>query len=168
MKSLIITMMVILITSVVALPGRAQTSKQQKQDEKAEKLKQLISSQNFVFQATYMFPMGGGQIYLTSPYDVTISRDTVTSFLPYFGVAYMSTGYGSNDNGIKFTSTKFDYQVQNLKKGGYRITIKPRDVTNVTQMFLEAYPGGYANLSVISVNRQQIRFEGNVADRPKK
>lgn len=167
MKRLIKILMVILITSVIALPCLAQTAKQQKQDEKAEKLKQLIESRNFVFQATYMSPMGGGQIYLTSPYDVTITRDSVTSFLPYFGVAYMSTGYSSSDNGIKFTSTKFDYQVQNLKKGGYRVIIKPKDVTNLTQMFLEAYPGGYASLSVISVNRQQISFQGNVKERPK-
>lgn len=88
MKSLIRTLMVILITSVIALPGRAQTTKQQKQDEKAEKLRQLIESRNFVFQATYMSPMGGGQIYLTSPYDVTITRDTVTSFALFWCSLY--------------------------------------------------------------------------------
>lgn len=168
MKRLFNILTIVVLAVTMATPAKAQTDKQKKAAKKAQEVKELVESKNFVFQATYMYPMGGGQTFLTSPYDVTIGKDTVTSFLPYFGVAYSSAGYNnSNDNGIKFTSTKFDYKVSDLKKGGYRIYIRPSEVQGNTQMYLEVYPTGDASLSVNNVNRQSIRFQGYVKERPK-
>ncbi|QXV64466.1 DUF4251 domain-containing protein [Mucilaginibacter achroorhodeus] len=168
MKRLLIIFSVVLSALFCITQVNAQTTKPTKKELKAQEVKNLVESKNFVFKATFMYPMGGGQRYLDRIYDLTIAPDTVTSFLPFFGVAYMNTGYTPNDDGgIKFTSTKFDYKVDNLKKGGYRIFIKPNDITNRTQMYLEVYPTGYANLSVVSVNKQSIRYDGIVAERPK-
>jgi hypothetical protein len=167
MKRLFNILAVVVLAMAINSPARAQSDKQNKAAKKAQEVKDLVDSKNFVFQATYMYPMGGGQQYLTSPYDVTVAKDTITSFLPYFGVAYSNAGYNSNDNGIKFTSTKFDYKVSDLKKGGYRINIKPKDVSGNTQMYLEVYSSGDASLSVNNVNRQNIRFQGYIKERPK-
>ncbi|RFZ94181.1 DUF4251 domain-containing protein [Mucilaginibacter conchicola] len=168
MKRLLNILTVVILAITLAAPAHAQTDKQKKAAQKAQEIKALVDSKNFVFQANYMYPMGGGQRFLTSPYDITIAKDTVTSFLPYFGVAYNNAGYNNNnDAGIKFTSTKFDYTVNDLKKGGYRIFIKPNDVPGNVQMYLDVYFNGYANLSINSVNRQSIRFDGVVKDRPK-
>ena len=168
MKTLIKIFLALTISFAAVGPVSAQSQKALKNAKKAAEIKQLIESKDYAFQATYMYPNGGGQRYLTSPYDVTISRDTVESFLPYFGVVYAGAGYGSSsDNGVKFTSTKFNYTSDVKKDGSYRISIKPTDITNTTQMLLDVYPNGNANLSVISLNRERIRYDGYIKERRK-
>ena len=148
--------------------ANAQDQKAQKRAQKAAEIKQLIESKSYAFQATYMYPNGGGQRYLTSPYDVTVSRDTVESYLPYFGVVYSGAGYGSSsDNGVKFTSTKFDYTANTKKDGSYIIAIKPSDTNGGTQLLLDVFPNGNASLSVISINRERIRYDGYIKERKK-
>ena len=113
--------------------------------------------------------MGGGQRYLNVDYyDLEVSKDTVTAFLPYFGVAYSGAGYNnSEDNGIKFTSTKFSYDKAFKKNNSWVITIKPQDTRTTNQLILTVSPNGRADLSVISTNRQRIRFDGIIKPKPK-
>jgi hypothetical protein len=168
MKTLVKIFFGLAITIAAFGPVSAQNQKAQKNAKKAAEIKQLIESPNYAFQATYMYPNGGGQRYLTSTYDVTVSRDTVDSYLPYFGVVYSGAGYGSSsDNGVKFTSTKFNYTADVKKDGSYQISIKPTDTNGTTQMLLDVFPNGNANLSVISINRERIRYDGYIKERKK-
>ena len=168
MKTLVKILFAFLIAVTAINPVSAQSQKAITQAKKAAEIKELIESKNYVFLATYMYPNGGGSRYLTSPYDLTVKPDTVEAFLPYFGVAYSGAGYNSTeDNGIKFTSTKFDYTADLKKDGSYTIFIKPKDTRNAQQLTLQAYPNGSASLTVISINRQQIRFDGNIKEKTK-
>nr|WP_067053962.1 DUF4251 domain-containing protein [Mucilaginibacter sp. L294] len=168
MKTLVKILFALLIV-VTAIPSaNAQSKKAIKQAKKAAEIKELIDAKNYVFQASYMYPSGGGARYLTSAYDLTVAPDTVEAYLPYWGVAYSGVGYNSSeDNGIKFRSTKFDYKTNAKKDGSYNISIKTNDTHNVTQMTLQVYENGNADLTVISMNRQQIRFNGYIKERGK-
>jgi hypothetical protein len=149
-------------------PTTAQTKKQARDAAKTAAVKKQIDSKNFTFQARYMYPMGGGQRYLNTDYDVRVTKDSVIAFLPYFGVAYSGAGYNSNeDNGIKFTSTRFDYQSEQKKNGSWNIVIKPQDSRTTNQLIFNISPNGSTDLSVISTNRQRIRFDGYLKDNPK-
>ena len=122
----------------------------------------LINAQRYRFIAQTAIPMGGATRHLSGgDYDLTVSKDTVIAYLPYFGRAY-SAPIGSGQGGIQFTSTKFDYVVTPTKKGGWDISIKPKDVQDVTQLNLSVSSAGYASLQVTSVNRQSISFNGEV------
>ncbi|MES2266007.1 MAG: DUF4251 domain-containing protein [Bacteroidota bacterium] len=169
MKTLIKILFTLIIAITAIDPAGAQSKKAIQQAKKTAEVKQLINAKDYVFQANYMYPLGGGSRYLTTPYDLTVSPDTVEAFLPYFGVAYSSAGYNNNeDNGIKFKSTKFDYKTSDAKKdGSYIIRIKTNDTRNGTQLILQVFTNGNADLSVISQNRQQIRFSGFVKERAK-
>ena len=127
-----------------------------------EQVKQLLESRNYIFKAEMMNPQGSISRPLTPEYDLTISRDTVVSFLPYFGRAY-SAPINLTEGGIKFTSTKFDY---NLKAKGkkWEATIRPKDTHDVQQIYLEVFDNGYAILQVISNNRQAISFNGYIEE----
>ncbi|MBK0379107.1 DUF4251 domain-containing protein [Mucilaginibacter segetis] len=135
---------------------------QNKKADKTNEIKQLVNSQKYIFKAAYMYPSYGGQKYLSTDYDLYVGRDTVKAYLPYYGVAYFGVGYNTDDNGIKFTSTDFDYTVKDKKKGSWYIVIKPKDIHNTNQLILNISPNGYADLTVISNNRQRIRFDGNI------
>ena len=169
MKTLIKILFALIVAVTAIAPANAQSKKAIQQAKKATEVKQLIDAKDYIFEANYMYPLGGASRYLTSPYDVTVSPDTVEAYLPYFGVAYSGAGYNNNeDNGIKFKSTKFDYtNVPVEKNGSYIIRIKTKDTRNAIQLILQVYTNGNADLSVISPNRQQIRFTGIIKERSK-
>ena len=96
-----------------------------------------------------------------------VTKDSIIAYLPYYGQAYLAPDPGTTEGGIKFTSTNFNYKVNQGKKGGWEIVIKPRDhdITNwrdVQQMVLNISPDGYASLYVLSTNRDPISFQGDI------
>jgi hypothetical protein len=147
-------------TVVLSLCVCSTSLSAQKSGEKAAAIKSALDNQHYTFYAQYAQPRQGTQRYLTPDYTLAVSKDSVVSFLPYFGRAYSGTGYGSGDGGIKFTSTQFDYKVTAGKKGSQYISIKPKDADNVSQVTLDVFPGGNCTVTVISVNRDPISFSG--------
>ena len=145
---------------------QAQNSKDDKKHEQSAEIGKLIQSKNFVFVAQYALPLGGRSVNLTSLYDVKLSGDTITSDLPFYGRAFVAP-INPSDGGIHFTSTKFDYTVNEKKKGGWDITIQPKDTKDVRQMFLSVSENGYASLQVTSNNRQAINYTGYVTAKNK-
>jgi len=141
----------------------AQSSKNDKKDT----VKSMIDSKSYVFKADYVIPMRGTSRSLTSDYDLVVSRDTITAYLPFFGRAY-SAPIDPTQGGIKFTSTDFDYQSKEKKKGGWQVTIEPKDANDVRQLMLEISDNGYASLRITSNNREAISFNGYIKERNQK
>lgn len=137
-----------------------------KKEQKQADIQKLIQSKNFVFVAQYASPLGGRQINLTSIYDVKLSADTIVSELPYYGRAFVAP-INPADGGINFTSTNFTYTVNDKKKGGWEITVLPKDTHDARQMFLTVSAEGYASLQVTSNNRQPIGFTGYITSKSK-
>ena len=160
MKNLKTIFILVLTVSTGLSVATAQTTRKDKKAAKEAAIKTNVESQNYTFEATYVLPQGAGGHQLTSDYDVRVTKDSVISFLPYFGRAYFDVPYGSADNGIKFTSTKFDYKVTQKRKGGWEIIIKPSDVKNIQNLMIDISSDGYATLSVRSFNRDYITFNG--------
>jgi Domain of unknown function (DUF4251) len=104
---------------------------------------------------------------LTSPYDVTISKDTMVSYLPYFGRAYTAP-MGTTESGLNFTSTNYSYTVTPGKKNAWMVSIKPHDYTDVQQYLFTIFDNGSATLNVTSVSRDAISFMGYIKKIEKK
>ena len=96
---------------------------------------------------------------LTSVYDLKVSSDTVVSDLPYYGRAFVAP-IDPAEGGIHFTSTQFTYTIKEKKKGGWDVSIVPKDIHDVREMQLSVSEAGYATLQVTSNNRQLITFTG--------
>ena len=160
MKTLRNIFVLLLIVSAGSIAARAQSSSKDKKAAKLEAIKSNVDTKNYTFIADYVLPQGGSSKQLTSEYDLRITPDSVISFLPYFGRAYFDIPYNPNDGGIKFTSTKFDYKVTEKKKGGWEITINPKDVKDLSRMILDISADGYASLAVTSTNRDFISYNG--------
>ena len=155
----------ILLIIICSLSVSAQTTKADKKAAKAADLKRIVDGKSYVFKVNQAMPMSGQMINLTSSfYDLKLANDTLTAFLPYYGVAY-SAPIDQTEGGIKFTTTKFENKVTFKKNGNIQINLKPKDLgtrppKDVVYMILTVSPGGYASLQVISVNRQSISFTG--------
>ena len=126
-------------------------------------IKNLVDSGEFIFHAQTAMSSSGPTKQLTSEYDVRLSKNAFVSHLPYFGRAY-SAPYGSGDGGFNFTSKDFHYSFKTRKKGGWNITIKPKDVTDVREFLLTVSENGYGTLQAMSNNRQPISFTGYVTE----
>jgi len=131
--------------------------------DKTVAIKDLVDSGQFIFLAQTAMPSSGPTKQLTSEYDVRLSKNTFVSHLPYFGRAY-SAPYGTGDGGFNFTSKDFTYSPKTRKKGGWEITIKPKDVTDVREFLLTVSENGYGTLQVMSNNRRPISFSGYVTE----
>ena len=129
----------------------------------AEATIQMVDDQNYVFIAEYAQPMIGKSIYLSPSYTFEVSKDTIISYLPYFGRAYFSFLH-YNEGGIQFQSKNFDYK-STPQKNGREITINIHDVRRSYQILLNIFANGSATLTAISPDRQIISFNGYVEER---
>ena len=145
---------VITILIVAALP----ISKAACQDD----IKQAIQSDKWIFVAQSANPQGGRTQFLTSRYEFRKSKDTISSYLPYYGRSYSAAGAMTNTNPLDFTSSNFTIEKKEKKKGGWQVTIKFKDVNAVRTMVFELYENGSANLNVTLTDRSPITFLGKV------
>jgi hypothetical protein len=174
MKLLKIFSLAIMIAFAFNINVNAQSKSKDRKAARIAEVKKIVEDQNFVFDANYVNPSrGAGRALTSSDYDLTITKDTIISYLPYFGRAYVAPPYGSSEGGIKFTNTNFSYVLKPGKKDGWSVTIKPKDKNigkwnDVQSMYLSISSEGYASLQVISTNRDAISFNGTIEKRPAK
>ena len=133
------------------------------QDDKEAATKKLVESRRYMFIPQSAMPLSGRVRQLTPDYNLVITKDTLNSYLPYFGRAYQAP-INTTDGGIQFVSTSFEYTTSPRKKSGWDISIKPKDAGDVQQMQLSVSETGYASLQVISTNRQAISFNGYITE----
>ncbi len=144
---------------------RSQTPSQDKKAAKIARIKSMIDSRSYVFQAQRVMPLGGHTRMLTTDYDVEVNPESIVCYLPYFGKAY-SPPIDPSKGGIDFTSKNFDYSATAAKKDGWDVLIKPKDVQDVQQLSISVSSEGYATAHVMSTSRQPISFSGIIV--PKK
>lgn len=97
-------------------------------------ISRAVETQNYVFKARQAMPSAGRTRQLNTDYDLRVSKDSVASWLPYFGRAYQAP-LDPTKGGIQFTSTDFDYSTS-PRNDGWEITIKPKDTRDVQELFL--------------------------------
>jgi len=149
----------IILTSAFSVSS--QSTRQEKKAAKEEAMKKVLESKDFTFNVQTANPMRGGTVNVAlNYYDLKIVPDSVFSFLPYYGVAYM-VPMAPRDGGIKFTSTDFSY-VATPKKNSYQIVIKPKDNKEVQLITLDVSTSGYGTLHVTNTMRDPITFYGYV------
>ena len=144
---------------MVLLTGMVKISLAQK--DKQAVLQELINKRTFSFEAETALPQRGRMIPISYGYGLKINKDTLNADLPYFGRAFVAP-IDPSQGGIRFTTTDFDYQAKEGRKGGWDIMIKPRNHNDVQQMQLSISADGYASLQVTSNNREPITFRGKI------
>lgn len=138
--------------------------KKQKEEQKEAIIKEAVDSKNFIFKAQTMIPSNGMSRQLTADYDLNISDNKIISFLPYMGRVFTPM-FNPSEGPLTFTSKDFSYTSQSGKKGGWNISIKPKDVRSVREYTLTVMEDGYATLLVTGNDRQPVTFYGYIIDK---
>lgn len=153
----------LLVLALMLIIGQVANS-QEDNNGKDALVEDLIESKNFVFAARSATPMGGRFIALTSYYDLLVAGDSIKSNLPYYGRSFVAI-INPMESPLRFTSTEFGYKAKKRKRGGWDITITPKDGKDVRQMYMTVSSDGYATLQINSNNRQSISFSGTIRQR---
>lgn len=96
-------------------------------------------------------------------YGFDIKKGELIVYLPYFGRTFNPT-YGSmTDSGYKFISKDFIIEKTQKKKGKWVYRIQPKDVNNVSDIYVEIYKNGKALTSINSNDRQPISYDGYIS-----
>ncbi len=149
-----------LLLFLLIVPGRAKAQSKDPTDNK-----RIVLSKNYIFtpQTVPGRRIPGLSQVLDPSYELIVLPDSVISYLPFFGRAFAAPA-NPTEGGIRFTSTKFSYTMSQKKKGGWEVSIKPSDATDVRQLYLDIYENGTASLRVVSLNREQITFNGYITE----
>lgn len=159
-KQTFTALIIIVISALFVACGTTQSSAEKANESML--LTESINNLNFKFNASYAYPQNYKSIYLSPYYDVKVSPDTVEAYLPYYGRAYTAP-MNSNDGGIKFISTKFDYEIQKGKKAGsWLVTIQTQDTQRPYLLYFDLWENGKASLNVNHPDKQSISFQGNI------
>lgn len=152
---------ILVLTAIVILGFSCKAGDSLTKQEVITKLTEKIESANYTFVPQTALPMSGKSISLDYSYSLKVSKDTINSYLPYFGRAYTAP-ISPTDGGIKFTSKDFDYSVTKNKKGMWDVSITTKDTPRKYSLSLSIGDTGYATLVVNENNRQPISFYGKI------
>ena len=89
------------------------------------------------------------------------------SYLPYYGRSYSPT-LPTENNGMNFTSTDFEYKIEDRKKGGWDVDIVPTDYTDVQKITLTVFENGNTSAQIISKSKSTINYSGYIVSPDKK
>lgn len=135
-----------------------------RQNAKEEAVKKLLESRRFQFVPQSVQPQGGRSVQINN-YSFTLQNDSLSSYLPYFGVAHtapMNPGKGPLD----LSATNISYSSEAGKQGNTLISIKLDNTNDAKEFNLIVSSSGYATLNVRFNSRQSISYYGQIRSIP--
>lgn len=122
---------------------------------------QMANDRQFVFVPDMVLPMRGNSRTLTSNYSITIKKDSLISYLPYFGRA-TNAQINTTGSPLEFVSTHFNYEFSSSINDRHIIIVKPSDVNNIQTLQFTIFGNGSATLNVTNTNSDPISFNGKI------
>ncbi len=121
----------------------------------------LIKEHKFVFEAESIAPLRSPKKFLSSGYNVTVNRDTLSADLPFIGQSQMAA-MNRDESGTFFTTTDYNYKYEAGKKNNWLITLNINDQKFTRQIFINVFANGKASVDVYSNFRDPTNFSGYI------
>lgn len=127
-------------------------------------LKKAIEQKTFRFSAQWAIAYTGERKLLQPAYEVIVSPDSVSCYLPFFGRTYTTpTPEELRFMAVDFRSTKFSYSATSTRHEGNSIIITPSDTRNAQQLLFSITRNGWASLNIRFAGRDPMSYEGIIA-----
>lgn len=142
-----------------------EAGKKSKEERKLEQQKiteELVNSKIFLFVGSTAYSEGGKSVTITSgPNTVSFSPEMVKSNLPFFGTTTSASAGFGGQSGYTFEGKPDEYTIENAKKG-YKLKAVVKSNNESYTLNLSISAEGNANLSVYSINRSSMRYNGDI------
>jgi len=126
-------------------------------------IKNMMDSTSFIFIPRFVTPWNGRRRDLTPGYEISVSKDTIKSYLPFFGRGYTAP-VSPADVDFDFTSTKFSYKVTPARRG-WNISVKTQDQTSFKELYFRVFDDGTGSLNITSMDRSSVSYDGYITRR---
>ena len=143
-----------------------QTKKEKKQQEKQEKYEEMISivkDRKIEFEAEWALAQQGARINLIgNPNHVRVIGDSISVFLPYFGVRTGGGGAYGGSGGIKIENRIVELEIEfDDKKRKINLKFNAFDGTEKVEFYMSIFGGGNTNINAFSNTRSNISYDGS-------
>ena len=156
---------IVLITLVSCGIGRNVSDRLEINDYR--ELEELVKTGEFGVEHEWALPLRGSMVNLIgNPNYIRFENDSVSVYLPYYGVRHSGGGYGS-EGGIKFEGIPENFEVIEGEEDGKIIVEFEADQGSENLDFrLTLFDNGNATTSVTSSQRDAISYRGKLAALP--
>lgn len=160
-----IVLLFTLIFSVITSFAQEDVKKSKKEQKvelkrlKAEAIREIVKSKNFVFKAETVNPMNTRTKALTSDFGIEVRNDTVYSYMPYYGNTYSRNEITFKDSPMGFIQPVDTFTTKRTKKG-YLVEIRVTNVRDVIDLNFHINLDGLTTATASSINRQAISYTG--------
>jgi hypothetical protein len=160
-------LLITLVFSVLTLAAQpeAKKSKSELKAElkraKAEAIREIVKSKNFIFKAEMVNPGNSRPKSLTTEFGIEVRNDTVFSYMPYFGNIY-SRDYTTQKNSVMGFIQPIESFATKRTKKGYLVEIRLTNIHDVIDMNFHISLDGLTSVSASSINWQSIAYTGEI------
>ena len=121
----------------------------------------LLESKEYVFIAQTAFPARGSSVSIAGGnYELKVIRDSVSVYLPFYG-RVNDLSAGRTGGPIELNTKEISHTIAK-KKSRWEVTITPTNQSGVRQINLSVSDNGFADLQVVSTNKDNMNYHGTV------
>ncbi|WP_034045503.1 DUF4251 domain-containing protein [Wocania ichthyoenteri] len=176
MKSICI---IVVVVSIAFFSCKSSSS--QVTDEQMKAFEDLVENKNFKIESDWAYPQtttatqqvlnsgllppgsSSGAINLIGNSNfLTISGDSIASYLPYFGERQTNVGYGGNDSAIQLEGVIENYHVAKGKKDSYTISCDAKNKSEHFKVIIKLFPNLKSYVTLTGATRNSISYSGKV------
>ena len=136
--------------------------KEQEQEKRYKEMAALVEKREIEFEAEWASAQQGARINLIgNPNHVRIIGDSISVYLPYFGVRTGGGGAYGGGGGIKIENKIEDLEIEyDDKKRKINLKFKAFDGTENVEFYMSIFAGGNTNINAFSNTRSNISYDG--------
>ncbi len=138
---------------------------QQQREERQARTKaavaEMLAKRHWQIDVTQMGTLRYGSRMVTPDFFLQLRGDTLCSYLPFLGQAYQAP-MASPPQGLNFEKTVQNYVESRPKANFTRMEMDVRTQEDTYHYMVEIYDNGKASISVRSMNRDPVNFEGDL------
>mgnify|MGYP001826610707 CR=1 FL=1 len=148
-----------------------------------EALDDLVNGKRFIIESEWVYPQmtnamqqisnngilgpgnNAGSISLIgNPNFLKIAKNSISSYLPYFGERQMNTGYGRGNNGgaIVLKGLIKNYEIEKNNDNSYNISFDANNKNENFRVYLRLFPNLNSTIRINSSSRFSISYQGHV------
>lgn len=136
------------------------SSKNTVDPQRAQAVKELLESQQFVVMVGSMRPLSAPTISVSQGQKMIVRDGMVTCYLPYVGSG-QNVGYGASGyKALNFSSALIDYKVEYPKSDRARVTFSVDNGDDHYRFHVEVFMNGKTTIDVYPRGRDAISYSG--------
>ena len=130
--------------------------------QRAEAIKGLLESQQFVVMVGSMRPLSAPTTPVSQGHKMILRDGSVSCYLPYIGSG-QNVGYGASGfKAMNFTSEVLDYKVEYPKADRARVTFRVSNGDDNYRFQIEVFMNGKTTIDVDPRGRDAISYSGMI------